>query len=264
MQLESSFNINCNLCLTPAQLRKTYMWGVKVQNANGQELTDDIYEFFIKAAQKELEDLLNVKLTPQVIVESRDYNYSDYVNGNGFIRVSYPVVRPFYLKGKFGDIEQIHYPKEWLSSKRSNEVPEMFYRNIYLIPNQGAYKTGETSGVTFNGIFGSTFLWRSRKHLPNYWRVRYLTGFSEIPADLLNVVGMCAAINVFHIAGDLILGAGIASYSLGIDGLSQSISSTSSATNAGYGSRILGYNDMIKATLPRLISKYGGMGMTTL
>ena len=59
-------------------------------------------------------------------------------------------------------------------------------------------------------------------------------------------------------------GAGIASYSLGIDGLSQSISSTSSATNAGYGARILGYVDDLKKVLPILISKYGGMSLSVL
>ena len=97
-----------------------------------------------------------------------------------------------------------------------------------------------------------------------YWRVRYLTGFTEIPTDLLNVIGKTAAINIFHIAGDLILGAGIASFSLGVDGLSQSISSTSSATNAGYGARILGYQDDIKKMMPILIAKYGGFTVTTL
>ena len=74
---------------------------------------------------------------------------------------------------------------------------------------------------------------------PNYWHAKYLTGFKKIPNDLLNVLGMLASINVLNIAGDIILGAGIASYSLSLDGLSQSISSTSSATNSGYGARII-------------------------
>ena len=263
MNLESSYNINGGLCMSVAQLRNIYCWGVKVQNADGSELPDDIYEFYIKAAQKELEDILNIKLSPQVIVETRDYKYEDYVT-YGFLRCSYPVARPFYLKGKFGTAEQISYPKEWLSVKRSNEIPETFYRNLYLIPNQGGYQNGNASGVSFNGIFGANLIWRSKQNIPNYWEVKYLTGFTEVPADLLNVIGMTAAINVFHIAGDLILGAGIASYSLGIDGLSQSISSTSSATNAGYGARIIGYQDQIKKILPTLQAKYGGFNVTIL
>lgn len=263
MNLESSFGINGRAVLTASKLRELYMWGVSCKDASGTELPDSTYDFFIETAQKELEDLLNIKLSPQCIVETRDYNYSDYAT-YGFLRCSYPVARPYYLKGLFGTAEQIEYPKEWLSVKRSNEVPEMFYRNMYLVPNQGGYQLGNASGVTFNGIFGANLIWRSRQYIPNYWEVKYLTGFTEVPADLLNVIGMTAAINVFHIAGDLILGAGIASYSLGVDGLSQSISSTSSATNAGYGARIIGYQDQIKKTLPTLQAKYGGFNVTVL
>ena len=133
-----------------------------------------------------------------------------------------------------------------------------------MIPNQGGYTQGNASGITFNGVFGANLIWRSRSYIPNYWRVRYLTGFTEIPADLLNIIGKVASINVFHIAGDLILGAGIASFSLGIDGLSQSISSTSSATNAGYGARVIAYQEDVKKLMPILKAKYGGFTVTTL
>ena len=263
MNLESSFSLNGDLVMSVSQLRDIYMWGVSVKNADGTELPDSIYEFYIRSAQKELEDILNIKLVPQVIEETRDYNYGDYCT-YGFLRCSYPVARPFWLKGLFGQAEQIEYPKPWLSVKRSNEVPEMFYKNLYLIPNQGGYTQGNASGITFNGVFGANLIWRSRSYIPNYWRVRYLTGFTEIPTDLLNVIGMAASINIFHIDGDLILGAGIASFSLGVDGLSQSISSTSSATNAGYGARVLGYSDKIKEMMPILQAKYGGFTVTTL
>lgn len=59
-----------------------------------------------------------------------------------------------------------------------------------------------------------------------------------MPMDLINLTGKLATFGPLGIAGDLILGAGIAAQSIGVDGLSQSISSTSSATNAGYGARI--------------------------
>ena len=249
--------------MTPSRLRDIYMWGVQVKDGNGIELPDDIYEFYIKTAQQELEDLLNLKLKRQIIKETRDYVWDDYKTF-GYVRCSYPVCRAFYLKGKFGEAEQICYPPEWLSTKRSNEHPEMFYRNLYLIPNVGGYQSGNASGVTFNGIFGANLLWRSRQFIPNYWHVRYLTGFSEVPMDLLNIIGKTAAINLFHIAGDLILGAGIASFSLGVDSLSQSISSTSSATNAGYGARVIGYQDDIKKALPILQAKYCGFTVTVL
>ena len=263
MNLESSFKVDTRLAMTPSQLRDWYMWGVQIKDQNGNELPDSVYEDYILTAQAELESILNLKLTRQVIEESRDYVYDDYKT-YGYLRCSYPVCNALSLKGKFGEAEQISYPKEWLSTKQSNEVPGMFYRNCYLLPNVGGYQQTGNSGVTFNGVFGSTILWRSRNFIPNYWRIRYVTGFSKVPMDLLNVVGKTAAINLFHVAGDLILGAGIASFSLGIDGLSQSISSTSSATNAGYGARVIGYQDDIKKLLPTLTAKYGGFTITVL
>ena len=70
--------------------------------------------------------------------------------------------------------------------------------------------------------------------------------------DLINLVGKLATFGPLGIAGDLILGAGIAAQSLGVDGLSQSISSTSSATNAGYGARILQYSKEITETVKKI------------
>jgi len=78
------------------------------------------------------------------------------------------------------------------------------------------------------------------------------------------VIGKLAAINIFHQLGDIILGAGIASQSLGIDGLSQSISTTSSATNAGYGARITGYLADLKQARVDLKNKYDGNALTVL
>jgi hypothetical protein len=64
-----------------------------------------------------------------------------------------------------------------------------------------------------------------------------------------------------NIAGDLIAGAGIATKSLSMDGLSQSISTTASATNAGYGARILQYNKHIEESMKTLKAYYTGISM---
>ena len=84
----------------------------------------------------------------------------------------------------------------------------------------------------------------NNRQIGSYWRVGYITGFgcSELPYDILEVIGKTASMNIFNMLGDIILGAGIASQSISIDGLSQSISSTASATSAGYGARLINYN----------------------
>ena len=70
MELESSFKVDTDLIMTPQQLRDTYMWGVQVKNAEGVELGDDVYKFYLEAAQQEIEDYFNIKLKRQVIQET--------------------------------------------------------------------------------------------------------------------------------------------------------------------------------------------------
>ncbi len=72
---------------------------------------------------------------------------------------------------------------------------------------------------------------------------------------------MKAAIGPLNIAGDLIAGAGIANKSISLDGLSQSIGTTSSATNSGYGARILQYEKQMKHMLEGLRTHYTGIQM---
>ena len=73
---------------------------------------------------------------------------------------------------------------------------------------------------------------------------------------LIKAISLLAAISPLDIAGDLIAGAGIANFSVGVDGLSQSIGTTSSATNAGYGARIISYQKQLKELMRILKAKY--------
>jgi len=77
-----------------------------------------------------------------------------------------------------------------------------------------------------------------------------------VPWNLLYTVGLTAAILPLDVAGDLIAGAGIASTSIGTDGLHQSVNTTSSATNSGYGARVLQFEKELKSRIPALRSKY--------
>lgn len=102
--------------------------------------------------------------------------------------------------------------------------------------------------------------------IPDYWDFQYITGFDldHMPMDLINLTGKLATFGPLGIAGDLILGAGIAAQSIGVDGLSQSISSTSSAINAGYGARIIQYQKEIAETVKRLKLVYDEIRMVVV
>ena len=78
-----------------------------------------------------------------------------------------------------------------------------------------------------------------------------------LPADLKQAIVIKAStLLLLHIAGDLILGAGIASQSLGVDGLSQSINTTSSAMYSGYSARAESLDKQYKLVMSGLRAQY--------
>ncbi len=78
---------------------------------------------------------------------------------------------------------------------------------------------------------------------------------------ILRACQLIASYLPLNIAGDLIAGAGIAQQHVGIDGLSQTISTTSSATNAGYGARLRAYERELKNIMSILRGKYRQMSI---
>lgn len=78
---------------------------------------------------------------------------------------------------------------------------------------------------------------------------------------LLEIGGKVASFSILNPAGDLIAGAGIASKSQSVGGVSQSVSTTSSATNSGYGARIIQYRQDIEKDLPMIRRRFHGIPM---
>lgn len=79
---------------------------------------------------------------------------------------------------------------------------------------------------------------------------------SDAPANLIQAIGLKAALTPLDVAGDLIAGAGVASKSISMDGLSMNINTTSSATNAGYGARVQQYERELKGIMTSLRKKW--------
>ena len=97
------------------------------------------------------------------------------------------------------------------------------------------------------------------RNIPDFFRISYTAGLDPVPANIKDLVGKIASFGPLNIAGDLLGGAGIASQSISIDGLSQTFNTTSSATNAGYGARLLNYQREIKDVVPELRRYYKGL-----
>lgn len=249
-------NINEGIIISPFELIENYLFGIQLHDQNGVEIPQDTIKTFIKSAQSELENYLGIKITKQVILESKDFYRDDYLSWS-FVRVSFPVNTPLGLTGNLNNIKQIDYPSEWLSTKKTNQ--DSYYRQMHIVPNQGSVNfTGQAAGIL--PLLGIT----NYQSIPNYWRCTYLSGFNKVPYDILDVIAKMSALNVLVIAGDLILGPGLTNVSVGVDGLSQSIATAKSSSTSAYTPRINSYIESMKTTLPRLYNKYKGITITSL
>jgi len=76
--------------------------------------------------------------------------------------------------------------------------------------------------------------------------------------DLMALIGKVASIGILNIAGDMVIGAGIASKNVSIDAISSGLQTTASATNTAYGARIVQLQREINALKPILFRKYNG------
>ena len=252
---------NGELVLSPEEMVALYFYGIGTRSQDGTLLSMDVYEMYIKAAQQEIERYLDISFKPTLITEKIHYHRDDYISGFPIIRVSKPVYKPLSLVGFINGIEQIVYPQVWLSSRMTSDY--YYERQLFVVPTTKGVIEG-SGEVILSGITAQTGL-HTFRNIPNYWTTQYLTGFRRIPYELMNVIGKLASIGVFNVLGDIVLGqAAVASYSLSIDGLSQSIGTTNSAENSAYSARIKMYMDEVKKTLDRVKSSYRGIGFATL
>jgi hypothetical protein len=239
--------------LTVEQLKQRYLFGVDFRDDTGKFLDDSVFQHYIMSAIEWFEHELDIKLLETTIVEKQDYYASDYQAYNFLQLDNYPVISvdEFNVQYPTGQTV-VNYPAEWL---RIDKVKG----HLRVVPTAG------TLSEILIGAGGSYLpaIYNGLGTLPDLFEIRYTAGFEDcrIPANILDLIGMFASLGPFNIFGDLIAGAGIANVSLSIDGLSQSIGTTSSATNAGYGSRIIQYLKQIKEQIPMLRRYYKGIRM---
>lgn len=255
IKLHIKYTKNISTVITPRDLLDLYFYGIDTRAKDGSYISNNIYMGYIRAAQDEIEKYLGIKILRQVVEEDQHYYGSDWVSW-GIMQTSFQVTEATSLIGFYGAQKHIDVPKEWLVAKKSSH--DLYHRSVWLVPNgQG--------NITSQAILGGTApfaLLGQGSQVPNYWKLRYITGFNKLPMDIVNVIGKLAAINIFNILGDLIIGNGISSQSIGIDGLSQSISTTATAGKSGYNARVTMYLADLKEALPRLKEFYTGIKFT--
>jgi len=244
---------NNELIVSVDFLKTNFLFGVDLRDDDGNEMPESMHEFYIRSATTWMEDELATYFRPVTITnEAHDFHYNDYIQYNFLRLFCRPARRLTSLSLEFPvSLHKLEFDPAWFRLESSTGY-------VSVIPSQGSISK-------FIIGAGGTFLpaLHAHSHLPFVFRADYEAGYNiaDIPIDILEVVGMKASLGALNIAGDLIAGAGIATKSISLDGLSQSIGTTSSATNAGYGARIIQYSKEIKDRLEILKGKYRGISM---
>ena len=228
-----------------------YLFGIDLTDDDGNPYPRSIFNNYIDAAIQYMETQLDIPIRPVDIVnELHDHFAMDYGRWGYFQLDKYPVISIATGGVRFqypSQVESVTIDDQWIVLQDEGQSGV-----VQIVPGQG-----NIADVLL--IPGTLFpLWSGAYgRVPGVWRFNYRAGFTTLPADIAHLISLAAAIPILDIAGDLIAGAGIANFSISVPGLSQSIGTTSSATNSGYGARALSYRRQINEQLPGIKRFYG-------
>lgn len=202
--------------LTPKYLKDNYLTGFSFQGSDGQELPPKFFDDKLADAIVKLENITNIDVLERSITgEKHDYVTTDYLN-YAFMQLfripcqSVSQVRAVYPTGQVIQV----FPSEWVRLY-------VEHSQFHLVPTSGSLAQVLLGGG--NGYM--PFIFAGLSYLPNLWEVDYVSGFrvDAIPREIASAICKLAAIEVLTIVSDLVGPLGIASSSLGIDGMSQSV-----------------------------------------
>ncbi|WP_307535397.1 hypothetical protein [Paenibacillus sp. W4I10] len=209
----------------------------------------DILELLM-AAVKDTERQLGIFLKPTVIrcnaeargleqgedyeVEEPPYDYDAQRWQNfGFLQLRQRYVSKladFKLVAYVGQIS-IDFMKhpDWIKLYKKSGQLHVATKGVG-VPMLGGYPTGYNSAPFAVGMMSRT---------PQVFHVDYTAGLTkeQLTEDIRAVVGKQAAIATLGVAGTAVL-AGVANYSLSLDGVVESVQTTASATSSTYSAHI--------------------------
>lgn len=252
--------------VTPDDLRFTYLWGTDFKATNGQSYTDEQIQYFIDTSVAEIERRLDITIKKKKIrynakernlEKGKDYDVDEAVYDFKFSRIS----RYGLIKTRQKPIIKLH-KLELLS--RWQGVRDITQKTIVdkakglLKLMERPLRPSDRSSMiqTAVGIYGNQTL---QSQL--FYAIDYDAGYEtsdDIPLDLRQIIAKMAAVSLLNIIGDGLM-SGFSSSSLSMDGLSESFSSTQSATSAYFGARIKVYQDEIEDYIKVNKNRFGHM-----
>lgn len=268
ISLQSAFYLNFSSVLSIQELKNKYLVGIPLPT----DLTDETIQFFIDASISELENFLSLRFRKQIIKEEKSFTNNDWMHW-GYMNTTFPVVCPVGLEGYLGTVKQVTYPVEWLSSRKTNDNRN-YSRVLNLVPIEGSTQSG---GAVYSGIVPLLRgMLTGSSSIPNYWTIEYVTGWDQVPAEILDCIGMLTSYKVLQLISDALMsgavaavvnnqgqtvlqsngsmfggiGFGMSSKSVSLDGLSQSVSTYANGTTGVWGARMKQYQELLNPDKP--------------
>ena len=258
--------------LTPDDMRHTYMWGVDFKASNGETFTDEQIRFTVESAVREMERALNYTIVKRVLKcqpdesleQGTDYDQEedpyrfrpDFWTGTGFIPLRFRPVLSVERLDMYSAVDtKILDLLQWIRlDKRKGHI--------------GLYPRAGKDNLISSSAYGMTMIgWGFQgKPYSHGFKIDYTAGLknaSFVEKDMREIIGKVAVLKLLNIIGDGLI-AGFSSSSLSLDGVSESFSSTQSATSAYFGARIKVYADDVAKYIKDFRRKNGQFTMGML
>lgn len=248
--------------LSVGQLKDVFLTGIDLTTDGVTPYPDAMFEWGIKAAIDWLESQLDIKVLPTRYVERYDYYRRDLEEWGLFRLRRCPIIDD--LRGAtLPNVNLTRVRVIWPSQTTALEFDQSWIQireeagQLRLVPASGSIGT---MLLTAGGAF-LPMLAGGRDFMPDLFEISYTAGFrlGSLPYDLREMIGKRATFGPLLLAGDAIMGQGVASSSLSIDGLSQSISTRASSQGGVYAARIKQYAEELKEDLAVARRRYKGI-----
>ncbi len=266
--------------LTADDMRYTYMWGIDeiASDIDSSSWDDNQYKFFVESAIRDMEAILDIDIyrrvykTQEQIDENNDYQKADFwMEG-----VDYTDIEPAYDFDpdswlQYGFLALRHRPilsidKVVLRTPLDQELMDLTEQEWVRIKDADAGqinlfpKTG--LNYTYSPYITGPFMYQQTQNgrYPQGLDINYSTGYTnagKVPESMRDIIGKYATIKSLATIGDGLI-AGVANTTLTIDGITESFSSTQSATSSYFGARINQYTKDINIWMKTNRHRFGG------
>lgn len=242
--------------ISAAQLKRRYLFGIPLVSAmrnpitkQHDQLTDDDLKDIIVRMVSRIETKTGLHIFPVQYEEKLPYDKNDY-DSFGYVKLSNRPVSDVesMIVAPGSNMDVFNVPLEWL------ETTNLQKGQLNLMPLAPAYTNGTYMAANPGG--GNMFMniLGTKPWIPAYWKIKYTAGFPDacIPHVINEIVGMEAAMEALSILATTY--GRVNSQSLGVDGLSQSVSGPGQEL---FGKRIEKLQTDQKALADRLKAIYG-------